>query len=139
MKVAAGLHLGHPDDVAYARRYRWYRRFPTRIKPPTPVEYPTISLTVWEGGHAILSMLEAERGGEVLAAVDQGKVQIRRRPFRDGGGRSAAPVRAREDATRCDDGRSGLSTKADGCAGGVAEGVAVAGDGCADVRRLRGR
>src|SRR6185437_9124260 len=80
MKVAAGVHLGHTDDVAYARRYRWYRRFPTRIKPPTPAEYPSVSLAVWEGGRLILSMLEAERRGEVRAAIDQGKVRI-------GGGR----------------------------------------------------
>ncbi len=75
-QVMAGLHLGHPLDASYARRYAWYRAFPTRIAPPVPAEYPSISLVVLHDDQVLWSMLRYERDSEFTAAIDRGKVRI---------------------------------------------------------------
>jgi len=50
VRVTALLFDGNPFHPAYVRRYAWYRRFPTRVLPPMPGEYPSVFLRVYEKG-----------------------------------------------------------------------------------------
>jgi hypothetical protein len=75
-QVIAGLHLGHPLDRAYAQRYWMYCRWPTRVAPPVPAEYPSVSMTVVEDGRVLWRMHHCNRGAEVTAASDRGNVRI---------------------------------------------------------------
>ena len=53
VRVTALLFDGNPFQPAYLRRYAWYRRFPTRFRPPIPREYPCVFLRVYERGELV--------------------------------------------------------------------------------------
>ncbi|MDQ3441281.1 MAG: hypothetical protein M3478_13120 [Planctomycetota bacterium] len=53
LRVTALLSDGNPFHPAYVRRYAWYRRFPTRVLPPMPGEYPCVFLRVYERGDVV--------------------------------------------------------------------------------------
>jgi carotenoid 1,2-hydratase len=50
LRVTAILFDGNPFHPGYLRRYAWYRRFPTRLRPPLPREYPCTFVRVYEKG-----------------------------------------------------------------------------------------
>jgi carotenoid 1,2-hydratase len=50
VRVTAILFDGNPFHPGYLRRYAWYRRFPTRLRPPLPREYPGAFVRVYENG-----------------------------------------------------------------------------------------
>lgn len=50
VRVTAIMFDGNPFHPGYLRRYAWYRRFPTRVAPPLPREFPGVFLRVYEKG-----------------------------------------------------------------------------------------
>jgi len=50
LRVSATLFDGNPFHPGYLYRYAAYRRFPTRVRPPVPSEYPAVSLAIYRHG-----------------------------------------------------------------------------------------
>ncbi len=53
IRVVAIVFDGNPFDPRYLRRYAWYRRSPTRVVPPVPLEYPGVFLRVYKRDVAV--------------------------------------------------------------------------------------
>ncbi len=53
VRVTALLFDGNPFHPGYLRRYAWYRRFPTRVSPPLPSEFPGVFVRVYEKGFVV--------------------------------------------------------------------------------------
>jgi hypothetical protein len=54
LHLVAALHFGHALDPQYLRRYALYRRFPTRVRPPTPAEFCAVTFALLERGRPAL-------------------------------------------------------------------------------------
>jgi hypothetical protein len=80
LHMVAALHEAWGLDPAYLRKYAWYRRFPTRIVPPNPLDFPAVTFVLCEEGRQTIRFNARTSGG--------------------GGGRSAGEVRVSDDGSR---------------------------------------
>lgn len=90
VRVTAILFDGNPFHPQYLRRYAWYRRFPTRLAPPVPLEYPGVFVSVYEKGQPVhRSMRAGDRrecramagavrlGGDGFSTMPDGSLQLK--------------------------------------------------------------
>lgn len=75
-RVIAGLHLGSQSNRRYMRRYAWYRAMPTRVAPPVPGDWPTVTIELQHDGQTIARMANHLAGAEFSAATDSLRVRI---------------------------------------------------------------
>jgi hypothetical protein len=77
--LVAGLHEAWAFHPKYVRRYAWYRRFPTRIAPPAPLDYPAVTFALCEAGRRPIrftSLISGARGDDVRTTDDGRSVRI---------------------------------------------------------------
>jgi hypothetical protein len=70
--ISASLYFGSPFDPRYLRRYRLYRRFPTRVMPPVPKQYCGASLAVFHNGVTFARFDNEVYHDDFRASRDQG-------------------------------------------------------------------
>jgi hypothetical protein len=76
--IVAGLHEAWAFSSTYARRYWWYRRFPTRLTPPLPREFPAVTFALYRDGHEPVRFVtdSAHAMSEVRTTDDGRSVRI---------------------------------------------------------------
>jgi hypothetical protein len=75
-QVVATWFDGFPLHPDYLRRHRYYRRAPTRNRPPVPGEYPCVYFGVYEGGRALAHLLAQYPPDAFSASVERPQVRI---------------------------------------------------------------
>ena len=73
LHLVAALHEAWDRDPLYARRYRWYRRFPTRLRPPLPREFPAVTFLLCEAGKPTVRFAARARPGDEVRTTDDGR------------------------------------------------------------------
>jgi hypothetical protein len=77
LHVIAALHEAWGLDPAYLRKYAWYRRFPTRVTPPNPLEFPAVTFVLCEEGRQTVRFNARMRAGrsaeDVRISGDDGR------------------------------------------------------------------
>jgi hypothetical protein len=63
LRVTVILFDGNPFNPQYLRRYAWYRRFPTKLTPPVPLEYPGVMVRVCEKGKVVQRAMRTDAPG----------------------------------------------------------------------------
>jgi len=79
LHVVAALHEAWAFDPAYLRKYAWYRRFPTRVVPPNPPDFPAVTFLLCEQGRASVRFIARARGrssDEVRTSDDGRSIRI---------------------------------------------------------------
>jgi hypothetical protein len=74
--VVARIGVGFLFPPHYLRRYRRYRRRPTRHPPPVPAEYPAVQCLVFEGGQLVADAAVHFRPQEFAASERQAEVRV---------------------------------------------------------------
>lgn len=74
LRVTAILFDGNPFHPGYLRRYAWYRRFPTRLAPPLPREFPGVFVRVYEKDTLMLGAMRQYEPG--TCRVSESKVIV---------------------------------------------------------------
>ena len=75
LHLVAALHAGNAFDGAYARRYAMYRRWPTRVAPPTPGDFVAVTFALLEQGRPALRFSMPVSREEFTAAEDGRRVR----------------------------------------------------------------
>lgn len=75
-RIVATWFDGFPLHPDYLRRYRRYRRAPTRHRPPVPGEYPCVYFAVYEEGRALAQLLAQYPSDAFSASVERPQVRI---------------------------------------------------------------
>jgi hypothetical protein len=76
LRFVAAFHAGPGFHAEYLRRYRRYRRRPTRVPPPQPHEYPCVAFSVYEGGQVLGDFATLYRQEEFSASQDRPLVRV---------------------------------------------------------------
>ena len=78
LHLVAALHIGHPFDPRYLRRYARYRRFPTKVAPPVPADYCAVTFALLEKGRPALRFVTTARAtvDDFNAAEDGSSVRL---------------------------------------------------------------
>ncbi|HEV2295611.1 MAG TPA: hypothetical protein VGR35_17315 [Tepidisphaeraceae bacterium] len=63
LRVTAILFDGNPFHPGYLRRYAWYRRFPTRLLPPLPCDFPGVFVRVYEKDRLVVGAMRQHKPG----------------------------------------------------------------------------
>ena len=74
--IMIGFHQGYPLHPRYLRRYALYRAMPTRFRPPTPPEYPVVSIRMTLDKRTVLDLAQPYRADQFDASTDQLRVRI---------------------------------------------------------------
>jgi hypothetical protein len=76
LRIVIEFWLGDWTDPAYRKAYDRYRRRPTRFAPPTPVEYPSVRVTITRANQSIVESVSRFKATDVRVVVDQPGVMI---------------------------------------------------------------
>jgi hypothetical protein len=76
LHVVAGMHESWALDPTYLKRYAWYRRMPTRVRPPVPMDYPAVTFALFQAEQETVRFTVRARPDEVRATDDGRSIRI---------------------------------------------------------------
>ena len=71
VQMVARFALGFPACTEYLRRYRRYRRQPTRNPPPLPADFPGVEFAVYERGRVVAKAAEQLPPSQFCASTER--------------------------------------------------------------------
>src|SRR5690348_13141422 len=76
LHVVAAMHESWALDPTYLKRYAWYRRMPTRVRPPVPTDYPAVTFALFGEGQTPVEFIVRAHSEEVRATDDGRSIRI---------------------------------------------------------------
>jgi hypothetical protein len=76
LRISVEFWLGDWTDHSYRKAYDRYRRRPTRVSPPKPVDYPSVHLAISREGQPVVTRVTRYKAADVRASSERPDVTI---------------------------------------------------------------